>query len=246
MFFTKHPFITQTDKNGNSVQVTDIFSTLKSFEVYKNTQYSIPYYVREGDTPESIAKKMYDRQSLSWIILLVNNIKNVYNDWPLSSQAFDSYINKKYGSLSSLFLKLDSIKNYDINKGDIIIVAGNPNKKAEVIEWNASLSKLVIKIISGSFAINDSISFLNNGSFIGKVGRVNNYEQESLHHFELNGIYLDPLTGYLQGYINGISNNVITNYEYETKLNDNKRYIYLPLPTIATRIEQEYAKLMAV
>ena len=38
----------------------------------------------------------------------------------------------------------------------------------------------------------------------------------------------------------------ITNYEYEVRMNDNKRYIYLPLPAVVTRIEQEYAKLMAV
>ena len=38
----------------------------------------------------------------------------------------------------------------------------------------------------------------------------------------------------------------VTNYEYEVKQNDNKRYIYLPMPEVAIRIEQEYAKLMAV
>jgi hypothetical protein len=246
MFFTNHPYTTQTDKNGNNIQVTDITATLKSFEVYKNSQYSIPYYIREGDTPESIAKRMYDKQSLSWIIMLVNGMKSVYTDWPLSSQAFDLYIQKKYGEYTSLFLKLDSITDYDIEKGDQIIVTGDSTKKAEVIEWNPSLSKLTVKKISGSFSANQNLSFLGFSTVIAKIGRVVNYEQEALHHFETNGVYLDPLTGYLQGYISGVSNNVITNYEYETKLNDNKRYIYLPLPAVVTRIEQEYAKLMAV
>lgn len=246
MFFTKHPYITQANEDGNNIQVTDIFATLKSFEVYKNSQYSIQYYVKEGDTPESIAKKMYDKQSFSWIILLVNGIKSVYTDWPLSSQSFDAYIQTKYGGLSSLFLKLDSITDYNINKGDTIIVTGDSTKKAEVVDWNASLSKLTIRKISGTFSSNQNISFLGSSTVIAKIGRVNNYEQESLHHFESNGVYLDPLTGYLQGYIDGVSNNVVTNYEHEVKLNDNKRYIYLPLPSVATRIEQEYAKLMAV
>ena len=62
MFFTKHPFITQTDNNGNSVQVTDILATLAGFDIYKNSQYSIQYYIREGDTPESIALRLYNKQ----------------------------------------------------------------------------------------------------------------------------------------------------------------------------------------
>jgi len=246
MFFIKHPYITQKDKNGNPVQVTDIFSTLdpSTFNIYKNSQYSIQYYIREGDTPESISLKMYKKQSYSWIIMIINGMKNLYGDWPLSSIAFDSYIKTKYGGLSSLFLKLNSINNYDIQKGQTIIRTGNSNTKAEVMNWNPSLSKLTIKQISGSFSINQNISFEGSTSILGNIGRVNQYEQESLHHFEQNGLYLDPLLGYLQGYINGVSNNVVTNYEYETKLNDKKRLIFLPLPEVALRIEKEYSNLM--
>lgn len=246
MFFTKHPFITQTDKNGNSVTVTDILSTIKTYEVFKNTRYSIPYYVREGDSPESIAKKMYDKQSLSWIILLVNNMKNVYGDWPLSAAAFDSYIKNKYGGLSSIFFYLDSVKNYNIKKGDIIRSTTSSNKTAEVVDWNPSLSKLTIRQLTGTFAKNEFVRFIDTTDIIAKIGRVNQYEQESLHHFEANGIYLDPLLGFLQGYINGVSNDVITNYEYEMSENDKKRYIYIPLPEVATRIEQEYSNSMAI
>jgi len=246
MFFIKHPYITQTDKHGNTVQVTDIFSTLdpSSFDIYKNSKYSIQYYIREGDTPESISLKLYKKQSYSWIVMIINGMKNVYNDWPLSSIAFDSYVKTKYGGLSSLFFKLDTINNYDIKKGNIITRTGVNNTKAEVIDWNPSLSKLTIKQLSGSFSTNQNISFEGNSNIIANIGRVNLYEQESLHHFEQNGIYIDPLLGYLQGYINGVSNDVITNYEYEIKLNDKKRLIFLPLPEVALRIEKEYSNLM--
>ena len=270
MFFTKHPFITQTDNNGNSVQVTDILATLTGFDIYKNSQYSIQYYIREGDTPESIALRLYNKQSYSWIILLINGMKGVYTDWPLSSNYFDAYTKKKYEGLSSIFFKLDSIQNYDIKPGDLITVVNNTNIAAEVVSWNASLSKLTIRQIKGTFSPNQTvyifntdldgnrivdyadiaISLLETGTtpkiIIGDIARVNLYEQDSLHHFESNGVYIDPLTGYLQGYLAGVDNNVVTNYEYEVKQNDNKRYIYLPTPEVAIRIEQEYAKLMAV
>lgn len=246
MFFSKHPYITQKDKDGNATQVTDIFASIGNYDLYKNNQYSIQYTIREGDTPESIAKRVYDKQYYSWIILLVNGMKSVYTDWPLSSVAFDSMIKNKYSGLSSLFLKLDTITNYDLKKGDIITITNNSNTQAEIIDWNASLSKLTIKMKKGSFAINNNISLLGQSSILAKIGRIVQYEQESLHHFETgNNTYIDPLTGYLQGYINGVSNNVVTNYEYEVRLNDNKRFIYIPTPEIARRIEQQYSVIMA-
>jgi|688.fasta_scaffold00093_70 hypothetical protein len=246
MFFTKHPYTTQLDKNGNQITVTDITSTIKTYEVFRNTQYSIPYYVREGDTAESIAKQIYNKQSYSWIILLVNNMKGIYTDWPLSSTAFDAYVKNKYGGLSSIFFYLDSINNYNIKKGDVIRSTTSSSKTAEVVDWNPSLSKLTIRQLNGTFTKNEFVRFLDTTPTIAKIGRVNLYEQDSLHHFEANGIYLDPLLGYLQGYINGVSNEVITNYQYEMTENDKKRYIYIPLPEVATRIEQEYSNSMAV
>lgn len=247
MFFTKHPYVTQTDENGNSIQVTDISASLGNYELYKNDQYSMQYTIREGDTPESVAKRMYDKQSYSWIIMLINGMKSVYTDWPLSSVAFDSMIKNKYSGLSSLFLKLDSIKNYDIKKDDIITITNNTNTEAQVVDWNASLSKLTIRKTKGNFAVNNNISFSGSSQILATVGRVVTYEQDALHHFATNtNTYIDPLTGYLQGYINGVSNNVVTNYDYEVKLNDDKRFVYLPLPEIARRIEQQYSVTMAV
>jgi len=246
MFFTKHPYITQQDKNGNTIQVTDILASLGNYEFYKDNQYSFQYSIREGDTPESVAKRVYDKQSYSWIIMLLNGMKSVYTDWPLSSIAFDSMIKNKYSGLSSLFLKLDSITNYDIKKGDTITITNNSNTQAEIVNWNASLSKLTIKLKKGSFNINNNISFLGQSAVLAKIGRVVQYEQDALHHFETsNNIYIDPLLGYLQGYINGVSNNVVTNYDYEVTLNDNKRLIYIPIPEIARRIEQQYSVIMA-
>ena len=90
----------------------------------------------------------------------------------------------------------------------------------------------------------DTISYSGSSTVLGTIGRVVLYEMDALHHFEVDGVYVDPLLGYLQGYIGGGSNNVVTNSEYETKLNDNKRLIYIPTISVARRIESEYSTLM--
>tara|TARA_R100000030_G_scaffold53481_1_gene40206 strand:+ start:1261 stop:1803 length:543 start_codon:yes stop_codon:yes gene_type:complete len=54
------------------------------------------YDVKEGDTPESIAHKLYGDSELHWIIMLTNNVIDRYHNWPLSGGQFNSYVNQKY------------------------------------------------------------------------------------------------------------------------------------------------------
>lgn len=42
------------------------------------------YDVREGETPEIIADKLYGDSELHWTILLLNNITDRYSQWPKS------------------------------------------------------------------------------------------------------------------------------------------------------------------
>ena len=53
------------------------------------------YNVKSGETPESIADKLYDDSQLHWIILLVNEVTDRYHDWPLSERQFNSFLNEK-------------------------------------------------------------------------------------------------------------------------------------------------------
>ena len=64
------------------------------------------YDVREGETPESIADKLYDNPELHWIILLVNNITDRYSGWPKSYSQWLSFLANKYPFDSSLSTQL--------------------------------------------------------------------------------------------------------------------------------------------
>ena len=45
MFFNQHPTITVTNEEGKTVQVTDIFSTIKYLEQYKKMFKDNPIYL---------------------------------------------------------------------------------------------------------------------------------------------------------------------------------------------------------
>ena len=52
--------------------------------------------MREGETPESIADKLYDDPKLHWIIMIVNDISDRYHGLPMTTPQFLDYINEKY------------------------------------------------------------------------------------------------------------------------------------------------------
>lgn len=58
------------------------------------------YFLQEGDRPDTVAYDYYDDTRLDWLVLLTNEIKDPYFEWPLGYDQFNSYIIKKYGSVS--------------------------------------------------------------------------------------------------------------------------------------------------
>ena len=58
-----------------------------------------PYTVEDGETADAIASWYYDKPEYDWLIYLANNIIDPHTQWPKSSQQFEAYIAKKYGSV---------------------------------------------------------------------------------------------------------------------------------------------------
>ncbi len=55
--------------------------------------------IKESDTPEIIAHKLYGSADYYWVVTMFNQILDPVLDWPMTSQAFDRYIQRKYGSI---------------------------------------------------------------------------------------------------------------------------------------------------
>ena len=54
-------------------------------------------YLIEGDErPDQVAYKFYNDVNLDWIVLTINKITNVKNQWPLSNDQFNNYVQQKY------------------------------------------------------------------------------------------------------------------------------------------------------
>ena len=118
MYFANFPVIVYDSVgNGEFKIVTNLLKrvALRS-KVKSNTLLFDTYDVREGETPESIADKLYDDSELHWVILLINDITDRYHQWPMSSSQFLAFINDKYSDV-------DATHHYEISQasGDTTI-----------------------------------------------------------------------------------------------------------------------------
>lgn len=81
--------------------ITNImFRTAMIKEVLTNTSSYIEYVIKDGDTPEILASKVYDNPEAYWIILYANDVIDPQFDWPLNTTAFYNYMVDKYRGMA--------------------------------------------------------------------------------------------------------------------------------------------------
>jgi len=104
MYFSEFPTIPY-DAEGNG-KFKDVKNLLRRVgvraKVKTNTMLYDTYDVKNGETPESIAFKLYDDAELHWVIMIINNITDRFHDWPLTEAQFLQFINDKYDNVNAV------------------------------------------------------------------------------------------------------------------------------------------------
>lgn len=77
-------------------------------DLLKNTSAYYEYTIADGDTPEIVSHKIYGTPYYHWLILKINNIVDVNNDWPMDSKTFDTFISQKYTSMAAAMSNIHS------------------------------------------------------------------------------------------------------------------------------------------
>ena len=171
MYFTNFPVIPYDSVGDYNFKiVTNLLKrVVVRSKVKANTSLYDTYDVKEGETPEILADKLYGDPELHWVILLFNDITDVYHQWPQNQNQFLACINDKYSNV-------DATHHYEISQ-----TSGDTTIKIDIGTDNTD------------------------------------YPTAS----------------------------IVTNYEYEEALQDEKRKIRLLDPAYVDRFVSEYEKLMA-
>ena len=102
MYFSAFPIIPY-DSIGdyNFKDVTNLLRRVRlRAKVKTNTMLFDTYDVKEGETPEMIADKLYGTTELHWIVLMVNDITDRFHQWPMNSSQFNQYTVDKYDDVN--------------------------------------------------------------------------------------------------------------------------------------------------
>jgi len=127
MYFESFP-ITHfaATKGSNPKIVTNLLRRVAlRAQVAQNTLMFDTYDVKEGESPEMIAHKLYGDAELHWVVLFSNNIVNRFHDWPMNNNQFLSYIADRYDDLNA-------VHHYEISQS-----SGDTTEKIDVGTSNA-------------------------------------------------------------------------------------------------------------
>lgn len=88
------------DSNNNGLDIVTNITTRFAFEqsLKENTNAFYPYEIKDSDTPETIAYKIYGSSERHWIVLNFNDIIDPQYDWPLTYPNFIKYVDEKYAA----------------------------------------------------------------------------------------------------------------------------------------------------
>ena len=78
--------------------------------------------VRDGERPEDVASRLYRNPFYNWTILVINDITDVYSQWPKSVIQLQNFINDKYDNpMGTKHHVTTEVKD---NNDNIIVPAG--------------------------------------------------------------------------------------------------------------------------
>jgi hypothetical protein len=306
-YFRQVPDFDYVSRDPNQRQISE-YATVKNLfrrgklreDIFGNLSYFTKYQIIGDERPDNVAFKIYNDETLDWVVLLSNNILNIQTEWPLPQSVFDKVMLEKYDSYDELYNVRyyetteirDSLGNLilpagikmptqwksnngfiqsfktkvsfispDINLTDIIIYPVNfiPNLKngSTVI-----LSSFSNNALNGSFIVKDvGISFIEDGKAIsftvtsnGTVDTDQDLNGDETIEFISSEPLIESTNYYYQYYDNNLETTVqipstsvlkpITNYEYESQLEENKRNIFLLKPTYLNVVLNDLEEIM--
>ena len=135
MYFAKFPKIMYDILgDGNTTVVTDLLRRVKIKSSIKDSLTMFDTYsVEGGESPETIAYKLYGDSKYHYVILLLNNITDRYYGWPLGDSEFETYVTNKYAEPGA-------IHHYEVTQSSGRTTSNGPDDYSHRIEVNSDAS----------------------------------------------------------------------------------------------------------
>ena len=109
------------------------------------------YLVQGSERPDNVAYKVYGDSQLDWVVLLVNNITSVRDQWPMPEGDFSNYLNDKYTEEQLSYIHHYETMTILDGQGKLIQPAGyyvGPDHSVTFIDDGVNRTETKIKSVS--------------------------------------------------------------------------------------------------
>ena len=159
-YFQNFPTIDYRLSKTETKKAVDILRRVGiSDVVFNDDRNLISGFIKDGATPQTVAKQFYGSEKYYWVVLLSAKIHNPFYGWPLEYQQLRSRMEKEYPGVSLFVSSSDSgmnTKSESVNftVGDIInVISGGSGE--EVIEYSGTIYDY--DLTSGHMKIKDIV-----------------------------------------------------------------------------------------
>ena len=179
------PFTSRVSSDSY-VTVKNLFRRMKIRDDLQNvfTVFN-KFTISDGERPVTVARNLYRKSTLDWVVLTTAGIINVRNEWPLSSKELYDFTVEKYG-----LTEINNVRHYETtevkNARGVILLP-----KGKVVDNDFKIPKPDID--------NDDSATLN------PVRGVTYYEYEVEENEKKRNIFVLRIE-YLQQFLNDIRN----------------------------------------
>lgn len=229
----------------------------------QNQSLFIRYKLKDHESYETIAAKLYGSPKYHWILMLLNEVVDPFTDMPQKDFVLSKIVSKNYSG-NSLFMKVQEFDgNFTVGEtvtaktASIDATTGNriltdTAYTAVVKTWNPTYRELVVTNENNTSVLERDLIIVGNTSGATATFRRRVTTTEAVHHFEneTTGEILNPLPNPISGetssplisYVESAENpgvSVITNKEYAEEQNEKVRDIRVMRPENVSQVETE-------
>ena len=132
-YFRQVPNFEYVSRNSGEQNISDYIVVKNLFkrgklrdDIFGNLVFFEKYQIIGDERPDNVAYKLYNDETLDWVILLSNNILDIQSEWPIAQDTFDKYVLDKYDDYNTLYNGIKYWKTTEVrdSNGTIIVPGG--------------------------------------------------------------------------------------------------------------------------
>lgn len=146
MLFQKFPTTLFDISRTEQVVIQDFIRAVKIDPQLKENSLFFDYYeAKDNEMPEIISHKFYKSTQYHWVIMLINEKFDPYNDFPKSDDILIKYAKDKFGNINA-------IHHYEDSRGNIVDQFATDKTPITNIDYirNENEKKRIVKILKRS------------------------------------------------------------------------------------------------